>query len=332
MLQSIRSKKNIKKLLLVCMLALIAVLLIVFFYLSYVRGQEMDISLPYTPENSSETACGTAEPFSQNLVVSPASVGLDGVTLSDEEEKALLFNLETGEAVFAQNIYDQTWPASITKIMTAIVAMKYGNMQDTVTMIDADFALEEGSQLSGMQAGDTVTMDQLFHTLLVYSANDAAMAIARQVGGSVENFVAMMNEEAKALGMTGTHFANPHGLHSEEHYTCAYDVYLMLNEAVSYSQFREVIRMSSYTLSATHADGSSGAYSYSSTDKYLTGEKSIPEGVSLWGGKTGTTPQAGSCLALAAQNRNGIPYIVIVMNANNSTELYTDMTALLSHV
>lgn len=330
--QTTEKRAKLHNRLLGLMLALIAVLLVLFYYFSHMREQAMDISLPYTPESSADAAYGTADPFSKGLVVSENFVPLEGVTLSDGTEKALLFNTETGEAVFAQNIYDQTWPASITKIMTAIVAMKYGNMQDTVTMIDADFALEEGSQVSGMVTGDTLTMEQLLRTLLVYSANDAAMAIARQVGGTVENFVEMMNQEARSLGMTGTHFENPHGLHSENHYTCAYDVYLMLNEAVSYSQFREVISMSSYTLTVTRADGTAAAYTYSSTDKYLTGEKTLPEGVSLWGGKTGTTPQAGSCLALAVQNRNGIPYIAIVMNANNSSELYTDMSTLLSHL
>src|SRR5699024_8690992 len=114
-----------------------------------------------------------------------------------------------------QGIYDKIYPASITKIMTALLAIEYGNMEDVVTIQAEDVNLEEGSVLSGMQAGDQVTMDQLFYTLVVYSANDAGMAIARHIGGTVEEFVNLMNQEAQNLGMTGTHFVNPHGLHDD---------------------------------------------------------------------------------------------------------------------
>ena len=97
-------------------------------------------------------------------------------------------------------MYDQVYPASITKIMTALLAMEYNQPDTQVTITEEDLALEDGSQMSGLAVGDTVTMDQLFHALLIYSANDAAMAIARQVGGSVENFVQMMNDLFKLHG------------------------------------------------------------------------------------------------------------------------------------
>ena len=170
------------------------------------------------------------------------------IALGSQEERGLLFNLETGGVLFSQNIYQRTYPASITKIMTAVLALEYGNMEDTVTITAQDLSLEEGSQMSGMEAGDTVTMDQLFHTLVVYSANDAAMAIARQVGGSVDHFVEMMNQKAKELGMTGTHFVNPHGLHQEEHYTTPYDVYLMLHYASQIPEFLNTAGLASYQL------------------------------------------------------------------------------------
>lgn len=111
------------------------------------------------------------------------------------------------------------------------------------------------------------------------------MAIARQVGGSVENFVQMMNDKAASLAMTGTHFANPHGLHDENHYTTAYDVYLMLYAAYQHTEFQNTMSMSSYTLNMTHADGMAGTIYLSSTDKYLTGEKNAPENVTVLGGK-----------------------------------------------
>ena len=198
-----------------------------------------------------------AETLSADLCVGETSVPLNDISFSSQV-KAGLFDLDHKKVLFAQNMYDQVYPASITKIMTALLAMEYNQPDTQVTITEEDLALEDGSQMSGLAVGDTVTMDQLFHALLIYSANDAAMAIARQVGGSVENFVQMMNDKAASLAMTGTHFANPHGLHNENHYTTAYDVYLMLYAAYQHTEFQNTMSMSSYTLNMTHADGTAG--------------------------------------------------------------------------
>ena len=322
-------KKSIWNTLLVITLVIIGLLTALYFFIVYQQERTLDLSVPYSAVGLLTSDTTTAKPFTEDLVVSDGAVVAEDITLNASTEKGLLFNLDTNEAVFAQGIYDKAYPASITKIMTAILVMKYANMSDVVVMQESDFDLEAGSQVSGMIPGDTVTMEQLFHTLVIYSANDAAMAIARHMDGSVENFAAHMNEEAQKLGMIGTHFVNPHGLHDSEHYTCAYDVYLMLQEAVKYPAFSDAIRMNVYNLSVTRADGSVIRYRLDSTDKYLTGEKKAPSGVTLWGGKTGTTPEAGSCLALVAQNENGIPFVSVILNAENSSKLYEDMNKLL---
>ena len=140
----------------------------------------------------------------------------------------MLLNLSDKKVLYAKGAYNKVYPASITKIMTAMLALKYGNMDDTVTISQENVTLESGSQVAGFQAGDQVTMDQLLHCLLVYYANDAASAIAEHIGGSTDKFVEMMNSFAAELGCTGTHFTNPHGLQDENHYTTPYDIYLML--------------------------------------------------------------------------------------------------------
>ena len=157
------------------------------------------------------------------------------------------------------------------------------------------------------------------------------MAIARTVDGSVAKFVDHMNSRALELGMFQTHFTNPSGLHDSENYTCAYDVYLMMNEVLKHPAFRESCGMNMYILNFTRADGSPGSIRLDSTDKYLTGEKTPPAGITLWGGKTGTTDEAGACLALAFQTRKGIPYISVILNAYNRTVLYDDMNKLMAH-
>ena len=181
-----------------------------------------------------------AEGFAQNLCVVTKDVPLDSVSL-DDNQSGVLLNLSDKKVLYAKGAYNKVYPASITKIMTAMLALKYGNMDSSVTISQENVTLESGSQVAGFMEGDQVTMDQLLHCLLVYSANDAASAIAEHVGGSTDKFVEMMNSFAAELGCTGTHFTNPHGLQDENHYTTPYDIYLMLKEALNYPEFTDCL-------------------------------------------------------------------------------------------
>ena len=251
---------------------------------------------------------------------------------SIEAQAAVLMDVNTEAVLYSKNGDTQLYPASITKIMTAMLALKYGNMDDTVTISQENVTLESGSQVAGFMEGDQVTMDQLLHCLLVYSANDAASAIAEHVGGSTDKFVEMMNSFAAELGCTGTHFTNPHGLQDENHYTTPYDIYLMLKEALNYPEFTDITQMSSYTVTYKHSDGSDASTTLTATDHYLTGEATTPKDVTILGGKTGTTDKAGNCLALLSQNAYGKPFISIVMGASSKDVLYQEMTSLLQNI
>ena len=272
-----------------------------------------------------------AEGFAQNLCVVTKDVPLDSVSL-DDNQSGVLLNLSDKKVLYAKGAYNKVYPASITKIMTAMLALKYGNMDDTVTISQENVTLESGSQVAGFMEGDQVTMDQLLHCLLVYSANDAASAIAEHVGGSPDKFVEMMNSFAAELGCTGTHFTNPHGLQDENHYTTPYDIYLMLKEALNYPEFTDITQMSSYTVTYKHSDGSDANTTLTATDHYLTGEATTPKDVTILGGKTGTTDKAGNCLALLSQNAYGKPFISIVMGASSKDVLYQEMTSLLQNI
>ena len=272
-----------------------------------------------------------AEGFAQNLCVVTKDVPLDSVSL-DDNQSGVLLNLSDKKVLYAKGAYNKVYPASITKIMTAMLALKYGNMDDTVTISQENVTLESGSQVAGFMEGDQVTMDQLLHCLLVYSANDAASAIAEHVGGSTDKFVEMMNSFAAELGCTGTHFTNPHGLQDENHYTTPYDIYLMLKEALNYPEFTDITQMSSYTVTYKHSYGSDASTTLTATDHYLTGEATTPKDVTILGGKTGTTDKAGNCLALLSQNAYGKPFISIVMGASSKDVLYQEMTSLLQNI
>ena len=245
----------------------------------------------------------------------------------------IVMEASTGTVLYDCDSLEAHYPASITKIMTALVAMEHADMDEVVTITASDVALSADSQVCGLAEGDQIQMSELFHALLVYSANDAAMAIARTVGdGSVDTFVQMMNETAQSLGMTGTHFVNPHGLHNDDHYTTVYDIYLMLNEAMKHQEFTDITQLSNYTITYTSADGTQRQKWLDATDQYLTGESSAPKGVTILGGKTGTTDKAGACLALMVQNNYGEPYVSIVLDASNKPELYERMNQLLEKV
>ncbi len=302
------------------------------------RGDTLrDRTLSYESENEFElshigNSPERAKTFAQDLCVSPSGdVAEDTLELPDGQMGAL-FDLSHQEVLYAKGLYERVYPASITKMMTAMLALRSGKLDDTVVIQQEDLMLESGSQVCGFMVGDKLTLDQLVHCLLVYSGNDAASAIARYVGGNQSDFVDMMNDYAASLGMTGTHFENPHGLQSENHYTTPYDIYLMLNEARTYREFLQISQMSTYTVNFEHADGSAAALSFASTDHYLTGEATPPKDVTILGGKTGTTSDAGNCLALLTQNAYGQPYISIVMNAATKELLYEQMNLLLQQI
>ncbi len=272
-----------------------------------------------------------ADSFAADLCVVSGDIPLDSVSL-EEGQEGLLLNLDKQEVLYSKGAYERVYPASITKIMTALLAFQYGNMDDVVTITQDNVTLEEGSQVVGFQPGDQVTMDQLVHGLLVYSGNDAASAIATHIGGTEAEFVNMMNDYAAQLGCTGTHFTNPHGLQDENHYTTPYDIYLMLKEALNYPEFTEITQLSSYNVTYKNSDGADMSVSLMATDHYLTGEATAPKGITVLGGKTGTTSDAGNCLALLCQDAYGEPYISIIMGASTKEILYQQMNSLLENV
>ncbi len=320
------------------------VILLVVFVIALTAGvsaiymirdsKELDMPVPYSEQNLAydtvvDHEIQTEDGIAAELCISDGDVANSNISLEDNSIGGL-YNLDSNEVVFSKSAYDSVYPASITKIMTAMLAEKYGNMNDIVTITAEDINLEAGSQMVGFQVGDMVSMYELYHGLMIHSGNDAAMAIARHIGGTVEEFVVMMNQEAHELGCFNTHFMNPSGLHDASHYTSVYDIYLMLNEAISYPMFSQVMQLSVYNLSFTRADGREVSVNIDSTDKYLTKEKDAPKGITVLGGKTGTTNLAGHCLALVSQNSYGEPHVSIVLRAGSKDSLYSQMNLLMA--
>ncbi len=195
--------------------------------------------------------------FAQELCISENETTASATLDASAAEAAGVFHLDEKTVPYAKNIYEKLYPASTTKILTAYVALKHADLTDTVTVSEQAANQAGDSSVCGLHAGDRLTLRQLLYGLLLESGNDAADAIAQHVSGSAESFAALMNEEAAALGATHSHFTNPHGLHDEEHYTCVYDLYLLLNAALQYEEFETITHTAKYTASYQDAAGAS---------------------------------------------------------------------------
>lgn len=274
----------------------------------------------------------TAVPFSANLCVVTENVMDDERVDMSRAEAAALFSLKDNQVLYAKNVHERLHPASLTKVMTALIALENGQMNQTLTATSAVNISESGAVLCGLVSGDTMTLDQALRILLVYSANDVALLIAENIAGSVEGFVDMMNEKAVELGATDTHFMNPHGLTDSEHYTTAYDLYLIFNEAIKYDTFNEIIHMASYQTTFYSADGSEKTFNKQTTNLFLRGNFLPPANVTVIGGKTGSTNEAGQCLMLFTRDENGSPYISVILRSENRDYLYSEMIDLLDEI
>ena len=270
----------------------------------------------------------TIDPFAKDLCVAAGNVSATGVDLS-RVEAAALFDTKNLETLYAKNVNGQMNPASLTKVMTALVALKYGSPDDIYTASENVLITESGAVLCGLKPGDKMTLDQALHTLLLQSANDVAILIAEGVAGTVADFVELMNEEAQAIGATNCHFLNPNGLTEEGHYVTVYDLYLIFQEALKYDLFNQIIQMNSYSTVYTASDGSEKALEMETTNLFLRGTYDAPANVTVVGGKTGTTNAAGYCLLLLSRDSSGTPYISVILKDESREGLYEDMTDLL---
>ncbi len=276
-------------------------------------------------------ASQSAEFFARDLVVTEdENLGLEKTT-ERVAEAAGGFLTSKKEAVYKKNIFEKLYPASTTKILTAYVALKNGNLDDVVTVSANAANQASDSSVCELKEGDKITLRDLLYGLMLRSGNDAAVAIAEHISGSSEEFVVLMNAEAKALGATGSHFVTPNGLHDEEHYSTVYDMYLFMNAAVKNETFLEIIKSSHYTANYTDAAGNPVTKEWDSTNKYLMGTEPMPEGVTVIGGKTGTTGEAKYCLVQYNENTAKEPVISIVLKADSRDNMYLLMSEMLKN-
>lgn len=277
-----------------------------------------------------ETPDERLKPFAADLAVVQDP---DDADTSVGAESAFLAGDSGGNAVFAKNAFQRMNPASTTKIMTCLIALEnLTDLNETWTAGGEIAVSEKGASMAGIREGDTLTAEQVLYALMLKSGADAANMLALHVGGSEEKFVEMMNARAEELGASGTHFTNCHGLTDENHYTTAYDLYLMLREAMKSEEFRKLAGTAVYEAHYTGADGKEVTRKWKNTNLYLTGDAVLPPGFENPAGKTGTTLAAGSCLALAPTEADGSLVYSIVLKSLNHVTLYEDMNVVLEKI
>ena len=270
--------------------------------------------------------------FASNLCVGNANVTKYTSVNMAEATSAALFDVNNTNIIYGKNIHERLEPASLTKVLTAVVALEEGNLDDIITVTNDVNINESGATLCGLKPGDTLTLNQALHALLIQSANDAANAIAVHLGGSLEGFADLMNQKAVELGATNSHFVNPHGLSDDDHYTTAYDLYLIFNKAIEYEAFREIIHMENYSTVYQDSVGNEKEMEFKTTNLFLRGNYKSPDKVTVIGGKTGTTNAAGNCLIVLSKDTAGNPYISVILRSKERQLMYEQMIDLLEEI
>ena len=233
-------------------------------------------------------------------------------------EAAILMDARTGQILYQKNAGKQMYPASTTKMLTALIALQQGNLDDLVT-VSAEASVTEGSAV-WLKEGEQLTLEDLLYALMLNSANDAAVAIAQHLAGSVEEFNKIMNKKAREWGAKNSHFINPHGLPDEQHHTTAYDLAVIARQAIQHQKFTEISGTKTKTITRDNPEDF----------KYLMNHNRL-----LWnydgtiGIKTGYTSIAQQCIVAAAQRDNR--ELIVVVLKTQGQNIWSDTTTLFDY-
>lgn len=242
---------------------------------------------------------------------------------------AIVMDAASGQVLYEKNSQEKKYPASITKILTVLIALEHNvDFNATVTMSEnAIWGVERDSTLIGLDVGEQVTVKDLVYATMVKSANECAYALAEYVAGDIESFAKLMNERAAEIGCKNTHFITPNGLHDEDHYTTAYDMALITKEALKNETFREIAGTLNYTVPATNLTDE--------TRPLWNGNKMINPAEPYYyeyceGGKTGYTMKANNTLMTFAK-KDGLELICVIMDCDGAKYAYSDTKALYNY-
>lgn len=244
-------------------------------------------------------------------------------------QSAIVMDAKTGQVIYEKDGYSKQYPASTTKIMTALILLEHGNMNDILTMSEnAIWGIDRDSSNIGLDVGEKISMQDGLYAILMSSANEVCVAAAEHISGSTQAFVSLMNTKAQELGCTSTNFVNVNGLHDDNHYTCAYDLAIIAREALKNDSFREMSACTYYEIPPTNLINDTR---YLWQNNELICETSSYYYSYCTGGKTGYTDQAGGTLVSWA-SYNDMELICVVMNTQPKANIFTDSIKLYDYM
>ena len=259
------------------------------------------------------------------VFVSPAHAVSDAPQIT--AQGAVVMDFTTGELLYEKGAQDRLYPASLTKILTAIVVLENLSLGKTLKA-DSEVASTGGSRLK-MKVGEQISARDALYVMMIGSCNDLAVLLAKAVAGSVSEFSKLMNEKAKEIGCTGTNAVNPNGLHDDEHYTTAHDMALIARYAMQNPVFRDIVRNETYSYTRGQGAEKPGTVEVINTTNwllndtthtmYVGSQKRTPKYEGCIGIKTGHTPQAKGCLAAAA-TKEGTTILAVVLNSDGDSK------------
>ncbi len=247
--------------------------------------------------------------------------------LDTESPSAIVMEMSTGTVLYEKNCREKLYPASITKIMTVMIALEHCDLNEIVTFSDASIDNTEGSSIA-RDYGEQMTMEDCLYAIMLASANECAYAVAEHVAGDVDSFTKLMNDKAKELGCVNTHFENPHGLHDDNHYTCSYDMALIGKAAYGNETFRIITGTKARMIPPTNKhDEETPLQSHNKLlHRYQSGNFVYEY---CTGGKTGYTSAANATLVTFAE-KDDMALVAVVMNTDNTSQ-WTDSIAMFNY-
>ena len=309
----------------------IILLLLALGSVCFVIFRNSNFDDPYSKNNINEVMIDGAFPGYelkgyQSRIASVNGEEINADQFAKDTYAALLINRDTRETIVSHNALRRIYPASTTKLMTGLVvcdALNEGKISlDQVVTLTHDTVIDDpDAVMSNLKAGYSVTVRNLIYGLMMRSYNDYAIILAELVGGDVSTFCEMMNQKAYSIGATGSHFANPHGLHNDNHYITAYDMYLILNEASKYDILKEIDGYSSFSYTYTDNEGYEHTDDISATNQFLAGSFTLPSNITIHEWKTGTTDAAGNILTMNFEIDNS-NYALFVADGTSPDDLY----------
>lgn len=251
--------------------------------------------------------------------------------ITTNSSSCLLMDSKTGKIIYAKNAYEKMYPASTTKLMTAILTLENCKLTDTaIVSHNAIYSIPVGYSHASLKEDEELTIEQLLNVLLIPSANDAAIVLAEHISGSVEEFSKLMNEKAKSLGCLNTNFVNPNGIQNKNHYSTAYDLALIGKYALKFPDIKRIAMVKQYTLPTTNK--------YDKTDRIFNATNGLINDDVLnknyyeyaTGLKTGYTDASGYCIVSTAK-KDDKELIAVILNSDSISKRYSDCKTLFNY-